>query len=102
MKQAELIAKVAEAAEVTKANAEAVIKAVGEIGTDALVAGLTVTIPGIGKVSVTARAAREGRNPATGEAIKIAAKRAPKFSAAKALKDALNVTPVKGKAKAKK
>lgn len=99
MNQSELIAKVAEAADVSKANAEEVIKALGEIATDALVAGEDVTLPSLGKLSVTTRAARDGRNPATGETIKIAAKRAPKFGAAKALKDALNKTPVKGKGK---
>lgn len=102
MKQDELIAKVAEAADTTKAAAGAVIKALGDISTDALVAGEEVPLPGLGKLTVTTRAAREGRNPATGETIKIAAKRAPKFGAAKALKDALNAAPVKGKGKAKK
>ncbi|MDO8934210.1 MAG: HU family DNA-binding protein [Rhodocyclaceae bacterium] len=99
MNQSELIAKVADAANVSKANAEEIVKALGEIATDALVAGEDVTLPSLGKLSVATRAAREGRNPATGAPLKIAAKRAPKFSAAKALKDALNKTPVKGKAK---
>ncbi|MDD5249679.1 MAG: HU family DNA-binding protein [Rhodocyclaceae bacterium] len=102
MKQAELIAKVAGAAKTFKSNAEDVVKALGEVITAALVAGDDVTIPGVGKLSVTSRAAREGRNPSTGEAIKIAAKRAPKFGAAKALKDALNAAPEKAKTKAKK
>lgn len=102
MNQAELIAKVAEAAQVTKANAEEVVKALGEVAAGALVAGDDVTIPGVGKLSVTMRAAREGRNPKTGEALTIAAKRAPKFGASKMLKDALNAAPAKGKAKAKK
>jgi DNA-binding protein HU-beta len=53
--------------------------------------GDDVTLPGIGKLSIKTRAAREGRNPATGEAITIPAKNAVKFSAAKALKDAINV-----------
>ncbi|AGM26345.1 DNA-binding protein HU-beta [Spiroplasma syrphidicola EA-1] len=55
-----------------------------------LVKGNEVAIAGFGKFSVTARAAREGRNPATGETIKIAASKAAKFKPAKQLKDALN------------
>lgn len=102
MNQAALIAKVAEAAKVSKANADEIIKALGEVATAALVAGDDVTLPSLGKLSVATRAAREGRNPATGEPLKIAAKIAAKFSPAKALKDALNATPAKGKPKAKK
>lgn len=95
MNQAELIAAVAGKAGLSKAHAETTIKALGEVVTDALKSGDDVALPGIGKLAVTQRAAREGRNPATGESIKIAAKRAPKFSAAKALKDALNAAPAK-------
>jgi len=56
-----------------------------------------ITLHGLGKLSVSQRAARTGRNPQTGDEIKIAAKRAPKFSAAKALKDAVNTTAKKAK-----
>lgn len=55
-----------------------------------LAAGGEVTLPGIGKLSVKHKEARTGRNPSSGEAIEIAAKNAPHFSAAKALKDAVN------------
>jgi DNA-binding protein HU-beta len=55
-----------------------------------LAAGRDIAIAGFGKFSVTERAAREGRNPATGETIQIAASRAAKFSAAAALKQQLN------------
>ena len=56
----------------------------------ALKKGGTVALIGFGTFSVSKRKAREGRNPKTGEAIKIAARKAPKFSAGKGLKDALN------------
>jgi DNA-binding protein HU-beta len=102
MNKTELIAKVAESAETSKTAAESVLDALEEVVTAALAAGDDVTLPGLGKLSTTTRAAREGRNPATGEPIKIAARRAPKFGAAKALKDALNAAPSKGKAKPKK
>lgn len=52
--------------------------------------GEEVTLPGIGKLRISERAARQGRNPKTGEAIQIAATTTVKFSAAKALKDAVN------------
>ena len=57
---------------------------------DALVAGDAVRVSGLGIFNVTARPAREGRNPQTGEAIQIAASKAVRFHAGKAVKDALN------------
>jgi DNA-binding protein HU-beta len=51
--------------------------------------GVEITVPGLGKFTVKARAARSGRNPATGEAMEIAARNVPHFTAAKALKDAV-------------
>jgi DNA-binding protein HU-beta len=57
---------------------------------DALVAGEAVRVPGLGSCDVAARPAREGRNPQTGGAIQIAARRAVRFRAGKAVKDALN------------
>lgn len=102
MNKSELITKVAAAAETSKTTAEDVINALGDVATATLAAGDEVTLPGLGKLSATTRAAREGRNPATGDAITIPARRAPKFGAAKALKDALNAAPAKGKAKPKK
>lgn len=99
MNKSELVAKVATANGLSKKQAEEMIDSIGAVVTDALLAGDEVTLPGIGKLSVVQRAARTGRNPKTGEEVKIAAKRAPKFSAAKALKDALNAKPVKGKKK---
>jgi len=99
MNKAQLIEAVSKnsTAEPGKAIVEAVLDGLGTVATTALKAGDEVTLPGIGKLSVTQRAARDGRNPATGEAIKIAARKAPKFSAAKALKDAVNAPAKKGK-----
>lgn len=99
MKQAELITRLADAARVSKANAEEVVKALGEVASAALAAGDEVTLNGIGKLAVTTRAERSGRNPKTGETLQIAAKRAVKFSPTKTLKDALNPPATKGKKK---
>ena len=90
MKQDDLITAVAAEAGTSKADAERVVKALGEVTQTALKAGDEVTLPGLGKFSVTAKPAREGRNPRTGETLQIAARKAPKFSAGKALKDAVN------------
>lgn len=97
MNQSELIAQVAAAAEVSKTDAEHILKTASEVVQQALAGGDDVVLPGLGKFSVNERAARTGRNPATGEEIKIAAKRVPKFSAAKALKDAVAAPAKKGK-----
>lgn len=91
MNQSELIAKVAEAADLTKTDVEQILKTVGTVVQAELAAGGDVTLPGIGKLSVKHKAARKGRNPSTGKEIDIAAKNVPDFSAAKALKDAVAV-----------
>ena len=96
MNKQELVAKIATANGLSKKQAEEVIDTVSASITKALAAGDEVALPGIGKLSAVERAARTGRNPQTGAAVKIAAKRAAKFSAAKTLKDALNVAK-KGK-----
>ncbi len=80
---------------ISKTMAEAVIDTMTNAITKELAGGGEVTLPGIGKLSVTQRAARVGRNPMTGEALKIAAKKAVKFGAAKGLKDAVNAAPAK-------
>ena len=90
MNKAELIGKVAELADCTKADADKVIDAVFDAITAALKGGDEVRLVGFGSFSVTNRAAKEGRNPRTGATIKIAASKAPKFSAGKGLKDAVN------------
>lgn len=89
MNQAELIARIAATTLQPKSVVENSLKLLGEIAQSALKDGDEVTLPGIGKLTVKAKAARTGRNPATGESIDIPAKRVPHFSAAKALKDAV-------------
>lgn len=66
-----------------------VLDALAEVAKDELAKGNEVPLPGLGKLTVTDKPARKGRNPATGEEIDIPAKRVPKFVAAKALKDAV-------------
>ena len=90
MNKTELIAAVAEKAEISKKDAEKAIKAFTDVVADELVKGEKVQLVGFGTFEVTSRAAREGRNPQTGNTMKIAACKAPKFKAGKALKDAVN------------
>ena len=90
MNKAELIAAVAENAELTKKDAEKAVKAFIEVVTDELKKGEKVQLVGFGTFEVSKRAAREGRNPQSGAVMKIAASKAPKFKAGKALKDLLN------------
>ena len=73
----------------TKKDIKLVVETVFETIADALVAGEKVSIPGFGTFEVTDRAARKARNPQTGEEIDVPASKAPKFKAAKALKDAV-------------
>lgn len=73
---------------VSKAVIAAVLDTLGDVAQAEMQQGGEVTLPGLGKLSVKPRAARTGRNPATGEEMQIAAKNVPHFSAAKALKDA--------------
>ena len=88
MNKQELIDAIAESINLPKVAIESVINSLVGHVQDELSAGGEVTLPGLGKFSVIDKAAKTGRNPKTGETIQIAAKRAPKFSAAKALKDA--------------
>ncbi len=90
MNKAELVSAVSDAAEVTKADAGRAVDAVIDIITKSLKKGDTVTLVGFGTFSVRKRAARQGRNPQTGETIKIKASKNPAFKAGKALKDAVN------------
>ena len=85
----ELIAKVAESAELTKKDAEKAVNAVFASVSEFLAKGEKVQLIGFGTFETRERAAREGRNPQTGEAIKIAATVVPAFKAGKALKDAV-------------
>ena len=90
MNKTELIAAIAEQAEISKKDAEKALKAFVDVVTEQLKEGETVQLGGFGTFEVSERAAREGRNPQTGKTMKIAACKAPKFKAGKALKDAVN------------
>ncbi len=90
MNKTELIAAIAENAEISKKDAEKALKAFADVITDELKKGEKVQLVGFGTFEVSERAAREGRNPQTGKTMKIAACKAPKFKAGKALKDAVN------------
>ena len=90
MNKTELVAAVAEAAGLSKKDAENALKAFVNVVTDELKKGEKVQLVGFGTFEVSERAAREGRNPQTGETMNIAACKAPKFKAGKALKDAVN------------
>lgn len=90
MNKQELVSAVAEATGLTKADTDKAIDGVFTAITDSLKKGEEVRLIGFGSFSVSQRAATTGRNPRTGEAIKIAASKNPKFSAGKGLKDAVN------------
>ena len=90
MNRTELIAAVAEQAEISKKDSEKTLKAFIDVVTEQLKKGDKVQLVGFGTFEVSERAAREGRNPQTGKTMKIAACKAPKFKAGKALKDAIN------------
>jgi DNA-binding protein HU-beta len=90
MNKSELIEAVASASDLSKAAAGRAVDAAVAAITGALKKGDSVTLIGFGTFKVTKRAARTGRNPRTGAELKIAARKAPGFSAGKALKDAVN------------
>ena len=90
MNKVELIARMAEVGEMTKKAAGENLDVIVKVITDALVEGDEVKISGFGTFCIADRAAREGRNPQTGEALIIAASKVPKFKASKALKEAVN------------
>ena len=90
MTQKDFVKAVATDAKVTQEVASNVLASVVNVTKDALVKGDKIQISGFGTFEVSKRAARDGKNPLTGEKIHIAAKNAPKFKAAKAFKEALN------------
>ena len=90
MNKAELVAAVAEKAEISKKDAEAAVKAFTDVIAEELKKGEKIQLVGFGTFEVSERAERIGRNPQTKEEIKIPASKAPKFKAGKALKDYLN------------
>ena len=90
MNKADLVAAMAEKAGVSKKDAEASLKAFTDVVAEELKKGEKIQLVGFGTFEVAERPAREGRNPRTGETMKIAASKSPKFKAGKALKDSLN------------
>ena len=90
MNKAEFVAAIAEEAGLTKKDADAAVKAFTEVVTEELKKGEKIQLTGFGTFEVSERAARSGRNPRTGETMKMKASKAPKFKAGKALKDAVN------------
>lgn len=90
MNKSELIERMASDADISKAAAERALESFTTSVQNTLKKGGSVALVGFGSFAVTKRAARIGRNPKTGEALKIAARKAPKFTPGKAFKDALN------------
>lgn len=90
MNKTELVAAISEKTELTKKDSEKALKALIDVVAEELKKGEKVQLVGFGTFEVAERAAREGRNPQTGETMKIAASKAPKFKAGKALKDMIN------------
>ena len=90
MNKAELVAAIAAKTELSKKDSEKALKAFIDVVAEELKKGEKVQLVGSGTFEVAKRAAREGRNPQTGKTMKIAASKAPKFKAGKALKDEIN------------
>ena len=90
MNKSQLIDSMASKADISKAAATRALEAFESSVTDALKSGDSVSLVGFGTFSVRERAARDGRNPQTGETIKIAAAKVPAFKPGKVLKDACN------------
>ena len=90
MNKTELVAAIAKKTELSKKDAEKALKAFTDVVAEELKKGEKIQLVGFGTFEVSERAAREGRNPQTGKTMTIAACKAPKFKAGKALKDMLN------------
>jgi len=90
MNKTELVAAMAEQTNLSKKDAEAALKAFIDVVSEELVNGGKIQLVGFGTFEVSERAAREGRNPQTGETMEIKASKTPKFKAGKALKDMMN------------
>lgn len=90
MNKTELVAAMAKEMNLSKKDVEAVLKSFVDVVSAELKKGGKIQLVGFGTFEVSERAAREGRNPQTGETMKISASRAPKFKAGKALKDMVN------------
>jgi len=90
MNRTELVAAMAEKTQLSKKDADLALKAVIDVVSEEMQKGEKVQLVGFGTFEVSERAAREGRNPQTGETMTIAASKSPKFKAGKALKDLVN------------
>jgi DNA-binding protein HU-beta len=90
MNKTELVAAIAKKTELSKKDAEKALKAFTDVVAEELKKGEKIQLVGFGTFEVSERAARTGRNPQTGAEMTIAASKAPKFKAGKALKDSLN------------
>ena len=90
MNKTELVVAMAEKTELSKKDAEKALKAFTDVVAEELAKGEKIQLVGFGTFEVVDRPAREGRNPKTGESMKIAASKAPTFKAGKALKDVVN------------
>ena len=90
MNKTELVAAIADQADLSKKDAAKALKAFVDVITDELKKGEKIQLVGFGSFEVTERAAREGINPLTKKPMSIPASKAPKFKAGKALKDAVN------------
>ena len=90
MNKTELVAAIADKAEISKKDSEKALKAFVDVVTEELKKGHKIQLVGFGTFETSERAAREGRIPSTGETMMIEACKAPKFKAGKALKDAVN------------
>ena len=90
MNKTELVAALAEKTELSKKDAEKALKAFTDVVAEELKKGEKIQLVGFGTFEVAERPEREGRNPSTGKAMKIAASKSPKFKAGKALKDTVN------------
>ena len=90
MNKTELVAAIADQAEISKKDAEKALKAFTDVVAEELKKGEKIQLVGFGTFEVAERAAREGRNPQTGATMKIEASKAPKFKAGRALKDLVN------------
>ncbi len=90
MKKSDIVQAIADAADLSKADAGRALDAFVSVVTKSLQAGETVTLTGFGTFAVRSRAARQGRNPQTGATIEISESKNPGFKAGKALKDAVN------------
>ena len=90
MNKTELVAAIAEKTELSKKDAEKALKAFTDVVAEELKKGEKIQLVGFGTFEVAERPEREGRNPSTGKAMKIAASKSPKFKAGMALKDTVN------------